>query len=125
VYLYTLGGGFPTNSSISTNCWVDVLFTTAQTFNISGAIAGAAGAGATVTLGGTIGAATTADGTGNYIFSGLIAGFYLSLPQRRVLSSFLETKNVSVAGANVTGVNFNVPLICPCNTIWTSSTPPH
>jgi hypothetical protein len=124
VYLYTSSGGFPTNSYMSTNYWVDVLFTAAQTFNISGTIAGAAGAGATVKLGGTSGATTTADGTGNYAFSGVLAGSYSVTPTKAGVVFIPGNQNVSVAGANVTGVNFSVPLICPCNTIWTSSTLP-
>jgi hypothetical protein len=124
VYLYTSSGGFPTNSYMSTNYWVDVLFTAAQTFNISGTIAGAAGAGATVKLGGASGATTTADGSGNYTFSGVIAGSYSVTPTRAGVVFIPGNQNVSVAGANVTGVNFSVPALCPCNTIWTSSTLP-
>ena len=81
LYIYTSSSGFPTNSYLSSNYWVDVLYTAAQTASISGTITGAAGAGATVTLSGASGATTIADGSGNYTFSGVLGGSYSITPE--------------------------------------------
>ena len=124
LYIYTTGSGFPTNSYLSTNYWVDVLYTAAQTGSISGTITGASGAGALVTLSGTGNATTTADSSGNYAFNGVLGGSYSVTPTKSGVIFVPSNQNVSVAGANVTGVNFSVPQICPCNTIWTSTALP-
>jgi Domain of unknown function (DUF4082)/Bacterial Ig domain len=124
LYIYTSSGGFPANSYMSTNYWVDVLYTTAQTSSISGTITGAAGAGATVTLSGASSATTTADGLGNYTFNGAITGSYSVTPTKVGVVFVPGNQNISVAGANISGVNFTVPQICPCNTIWTPSSQP-
>jgi hypothetical protein len=124
VYLYTSSqnGGFPNNTYSSTNYWVDVLYTGAKAYTISGTIAG--GAGATVTLSGTSSATTTADASGNYIFNIVYAGTYSITPSLSGVAFAPGSQNVAIAGANVTGVNFAVPQICPCDTIWTPSTQP-
>ena len=125
LYLYTSSSGFPTNSYLSSNYWVDVLYTAAQTASISGTITGAAGAGATVTLSGTERCTTTtADSSGNYTFSSVLGGSYSVTPSKAGVIFVPGNQNVSVAGANVTGVNFNVPPICPCNTVWSATALP-
>ena len=124
LYIYTSSSGFPTNSYLSSNYWVDVLYTAAQTASISGTITGAAGAGATVTLGGMSGATTVADGSGNYTFSSVLGGSYSVTPSKAGVIFVPGNQNVSVAGTNVTGVNFNVPPICPCNTVWSATALP-
>jgi hypothetical protein len=124
LYLYTTSqsGAFPTNTYSSTNYWVDILYTGAQAYSISGTITG--GAGATVTLSGTSSATTTADDSGNYIFNGIYTGSYSITPNLAGAAFVPGNQVVSIAAANVTGVNFVVPQICPCNTIWQPSTQP-
>jgi hypothetical protein len=124
VYLYTSsqGGAFPTNTYSATNYWVDVLYTGAQASSISGIITG--GAGATVTLSGSNSITTIADGSGNYTFNGVYAGTYSITPSLAGLAFIPGNQNVTVTTASVTGVNFNVPQTCPCNTIWAPSTLP-
>ena len=124
VYLYTSSqnGGFPSSTYSSTNYWVDVLYTGAKAYSISGTIAG--GAGATVALSGTSSATTTADASGNYMFNIVYAGTYSITPSLSGVAFAPGSQNVPIAGANVTGVNFAVPQICPCDTIWPPSTQP-
>lgn len=106
VYLYASGGGFPINTFNSSNYWVDVVFTTsaASTYNISGTIAG--GAGATVTLSGAGSGSTTADGSGNYSFSNLANGNYTVTPTKTGFTISPASRAVTVSGANAGGVNF-------------------
>jgi hypothetical protein len=124
VYLYTSSqsGGFPASTYSSTNYWVDVLYVGVQAFSISGTIAG--GAGATVTLGGTSSATTTADASGNYSFNGILAGSYSITPNLAGAVFVPGSQNVTIASADVTGINFTVPQNCPCNTIWQPSALP-
>ena len=77
-----------------------------------------------MTLSGSSGATTTADSSGNYTFNSVLAGTYSVTPTKPGVIFVPGTQNVSVSGSNVTGVNFVVPQICPCNTIWTSSALP-
>jgi hypothetical protein len=124
LYIYTTGSSFPTNSYMSSNYWVDVTFAASQTTKISGTITGATGAGATVTLSGTSSATAVSDANGNYSFNGLLAGSYSVTPTKPGVVFVPGNQNVSATGTNVTGVNFSVPGICPCNTIWTPSALP-
>jgi uncharacterized protein DUF4082/Big-like domain-containing protein len=80
---------------------------TAQTFSIAGTISGSGGNAATVTLGGTAGATTTASATGAYTFTGLANGSYTVTPSKSGFSFTPASQNVTVSGANVTGVNFS------------------
>ena len=116
VYLYTSSqsGGFPTNTYSSTNYWVDVLFAGSQGYSISGNTTGAPGA--TVALSGT--GTTTADSSGNYSFNGIFPGAYSVTPSLAHFTFIPGSQNVSISSANVTGINFTVPAICPCDTIW-------
>jgi hypothetical protein len=77
------------------------------TFTISGTISPAsAGAGSTVTLGGGASATATADAAGNYQFAGLLDGSYTVTPSGPSASFSPASQQVSVAGANVSSVNF-------------------
>jgi hypothetical protein len=77
------------------------------TYAISGTLSPAVGgAGAAVTLGGAATGAVTADGSGNYIFSGLANGVYVVAPSHAGYSFSPGTQSVTVNGASVTGVNF-------------------
>jgi Domain of unknown function (DUF4082)/Bacterial Ig domain len=124
VYFYTTNqsGDFPSNSYSSTNYWVDVLFSGAQSYSISGTITG--GAGSTVTLSGTSSATTTANTSGSYTFNGVIAGTYTVTPSLVGAVFVPVSQSVTIGTASVTGVNFTVPQNCPCNTIWQPSAVP-
>ncbi len=122
VYLYASSpGGFPSNTYSSTNYWVDVLFTSSQSYTISGKISGASGPGASLTLSGAATATTSADASGNYAFTGVYGGAYTVSPNTIGVSP--AAQSVSVAG-NVSGVNFSTPALCPCNTVWAPSVKP-
>jgi hypothetical protein len=123
VYLYTSTGGYPTSTYASTNYWVDVLFTPAQSYTISGKLSGTGAAGATVLLSGTGSASTTADSAGGYTFANVYAGTYSVTPASPV--GFVPgTQNVTVSQSNITGVNFTMSPLCPCNSIWAPSVSP-
>ena len=78
-----------------------------QTFSISGAISPTAGgSGATVSLSGVSSASTTADGSGNYTFTGLSDGAYAVTPSKSGFGFNPTSQSATVNGANVTGVNF-------------------
>jgi hypothetical protein len=123
IYIYSATGGFPTSTFDSTNYWVDVLYD-AVPHQISGTISGPGGAGATVTLSGTSQASTTADGSGNFTFSGIYSGSYSITPSDPGSVFVPGNQNVTVSQTDLTGVNFTVPSICPCNTVWQPSTVP-
>jgi len=78
-----------------------------QAYNISGTIGPAAGgSGATVALSGAAAASTTADGTGNYSFTGLANGTYAVSPSRTGYTFNPSAQAATVNGASVTGINF-------------------
>jgi len=124
IYLYSSSGGFPNNTYNSTNYWVDVLYA-AEPYSISGTILGPGGAGATVSLSGGSGqVTTTADSFGNYTFSPVYTGSYSITPS---LSGYVFSpgiQSVIVSQANVTNVDFTVPQLCPCETVWSTSAAP-
>jgi hypothetical protein len=79
------------------------------TYNLSGTISPAAsGNGSTVTLtGASTGTLTaTADSNGNFMFTGLANGTYTVTPTKSNFSFVPASQNVSVSGANVTGILF-------------------
>jgi hypothetical protein len=77
------------------------------TYSVSGSIAPVAnGSGATVSLAGASSASTTADSSGNYIFSGLANGTYTVTPNKSGFSFTPRNQTVPVNGANVPGINF-------------------
>lgn len=83
------------------------LSATAATYSISGAISGAGGPGATVGLSGAATASTTADGSGNYSFSGLSNGSYTVTPSKTGYTFSPSSQGATVSGANVGSVNFS------------------
>jgi hypothetical protein len=96
-----------------------------QTHNISGTISPVAGgSGATVALSGAAAASTTADGTGNYSFTGLANGTYAVAPSRTGYTFNPSTQAATVSGANVTGVNFTATAQTPHSVAltWSGST---
>ena len=116
VFLYPAKGvlgGFPNSSNLSANYWVDVVYTSSSTFNISGNISGPGGAGATVTLSGTEGATTTADSSGNYSFNGVVNGTYTVTPANQGVTFTPPSRQVTVNGGVVTGVNFTAVVANP------------
>lgn len=79
----------------------------ALTWTISGTISPAAGGnGATVSLSGTSTATTTADSSGNYSFGNLVNGPYTVTPSNTGYTFNPASKQVTVANANVAGINF-------------------
>ena len=86
-------------------------------WNISGTITN--GAGATVTLAGGTNPSTAADSSGNYSFTGLSNGTYTVTPSETGLAFTPASQQVTVNGADVTGVNFTaqVPASIP-HDLW-------
>ncbi len=110
LYLYG-ASGFPANTYLSTNYYVDVVFATGQTYTISGTISGAGGSGATVSMTGTSTATITTDASGNYSFSGLGNGSYTVTPSTAGFTFTPASQNVTVNNASVTGVNFSTAAV--------------
>jgi beta-glucanase (GH16 family) len=77
---------------------------TAQTFSVSGTVSG--GPGASVALSGAASASTTANGSGIYTFAGLANGNYTVTASKTGFTISPSSQSASIAGANVTGVNF-------------------
>ena len=94
---------------------------TALTYSISGTISGIGGAA--VTLSGQSSAATTADGSGNFSFRGLINGSYAITATLTGYSFTPAIQAVTINGANVTGVSFTAAVAAPSYTISGSITP--
>src|SRR5262249_54752901 len=81
----------------------------AVTFSISGNISPAAsGSGATVSLSGTASAKVAADSSGNYTFTGLVAGWYTVTPSRAGFTFTPANQPVTISSSNVTGINFTI-----------------
>lgn len=78
------------------------------TWSISGTIspASAGGSGSSVTLSGAATASTTANASGNYVFSGLSSGSYTVTPTNTGYTFTPASQSVTVKSANVSGVNF-------------------
>ena len=99
----------PTSQPVTINNThaMNINFTsTLQTYSISGTISGTGGAGATVNLTGTSTAATMADGSGNYSFSGLANGSYTVTPSNGGYVFSPASQNTTISGANLSGLNF-------------------
>src|SRR5260370_21139034 len=85
-------------------------------WSISGTISPAAGGnGATVTLSGPANAATTADASGNYVFSGLTNGTYTVTPSRNGYTFAPVNQSVTLNGASASGVNFTAQSGSTCS----------
>ena len=79
----------------------------ANPLSISGSITPAAnGSGAVVTLSGALQATTTADSSGNYSFGSLAGGSYTITASKSGVSFSPPSQQVTVNGAQVTGVDF-------------------
>jgi hypothetical protein len=79
----------------------------AARWTISGTVSPAAlGAGTTLTLSGAGSATAVADSAGKYTFRGLTDGTYTITPSKTGVTFSPSTQKVTVAGANVTAVNF-------------------
>jgi hypothetical protein len=95
----------PANQTVTVNgADVTANFTANPLPKITGTIT--TGAGSTVTLSGMASATTTADGSGNYSFTGLANGSYTVTPSKTGLVFTPANQTVTVSGADVTGVNF-------------------
>ena len=81
--------------------------TSPSIYTISGSIApGSTAAGAAVVLSGQSSATTTADGSGNYSFTGLSNGSYAITPSKSGYTFSPASLTATVNGANVSGENF-------------------
>jgi hypothetical protein len=89
---------------------VNFTISAALIYGISGSITPAAsGSGAIVALtqGTTTIATVTADGSGNYSFTSLAIGSYTVTPSKSGFAISPASQTVTIAGANVAGVNFS------------------
>jgi hypothetical protein len=78
---------------------------TASTWSISGTVSPAL-AGVTITLSGTSNGSATTDTSGSYSFTGLANGPYTLTPALNGYTFVPPSQDVTVNGANLTGVNF-------------------
>ena len=78
-------------------------------YGISGSLS-ALGSAATVALSGAASLVTTADGSGNYSFSGLNSGSYTVTPGKGGVSFTPPSQNVVLNGNSATAVNFTASL---------------
>jgi hypothetical protein len=89
-------------------------------FSLSGSISPkAGGSGATLTLGGTSRASTTADSSGAFSFPGLPAGSYTLTPSNTGYAFTPPSQNVTISTSNVTGVDFTATASTVAPTITT------
>jgi len=97
-----------------------------QTFSISGTISPTAGgSGAAVALSGAANATTTANTSGAYTFTSLANGAYTVTPSNTGYTFTPATRNVTVNGANFSGVNFTAASSTQAHSVtlsWTGST---
>ncbi|PYR93364.1 MAG: hypothetical protein DMF84_10265 [Acidobacteria bacterium] len=89
------------------------------TFSVSGTIAG--GGGTTINLTGAAAASTTADAAGNYTISGLANGSYTLTPVKSGFTFSPANQAVTIASANVSGVNFTAQAVVITGTITPAS----
>jgi Carboxypeptidase regulatory-like domain len=77
-------------------------------------ISGNAGiAGALVSYSGTSSGSVTADGSGNYSIGGLANGSYTITPSLGGYTFAPTSRNVTLSGSNITGVNFVATFVPP------------
>ena len=88
------------------NASVTALNFATVTYTISGVISGTGGPGATVSLAGAATSSVTADGSGNYSFSGLTNGAYTVTAGKSGYTFSPASQPVTLSGASVSGVNF-------------------
>ncbi|MGO9211040.1 MAG: N,N-dimethylformamidase beta subunit family domain-containing protein [Terriglobales bacterium] len=77
------------------------------TYSVAGTISGPGGSGAIVTATGAVSASATADTSGNYTLTGLANGAYTVTPSNPTFAFTPAGLSVTVASANVTGMNFS------------------
>lgn len=82
----------------------------APTFTISGKITGGVQGGVVVVLSPSDGTAATTLADGTYSLSGVMSGVYTATPTLAGTTFTPASRQVTVNGANVTGVNFTTPL---------------
>ena len=78
-------------------------------FGISGSVS-TLGSGAAIALSGAANAATIADGSGNYSFTGLNNGSYIVTPSKASVSFSPPSQTAAINGASVSGLNFMASL---------------
>jgi hypothetical protein len=111
----TLTGNFIQSVTLTKSAVVMVaLKVAAATFSISG---NAGVAGASVALTGTSSGSTTADGSGNYSFTGLANGSYTVTPTLSGYTFSPTNQGETVSGSNITGVNFTATSTSPPNRV--------
>ena len=76
------------------------------TYSISGTITGDIQAGVTIAISGPVSKTTATNSSGNYSFTGLSNGTYTVTPSLSGYSFSPSSKQVTIAGANVTGIDF-------------------
>jgi hypothetical protein len=76
------------------------------TYNISGTVTGAVLSGVTITLSGAATGTTTTDASGNYSFTGLVAGDYTLTPSLTVYTFTPSSLTPTVVDENIIGQNF-------------------
>ena len=93
-------------------------------YSISGAILPADDAsGTTITATGPVTVSTSADIYGNYFLGGLPSGTYIVTPVQGSTAFSPANQSVTISGANVAGINFNLLQSCPCS-LWSNSVVP-
>src|SRR5271155_909245 len=86
---------------------------------MSNSISGNCGlANATVYLTGISAATATADGSGNYTFTGLAAGFYAVTPQVKGNTFTPWSSAQTIASSNISGVNFTAAATPATANVW-------
>jgi hypothetical protein len=106
-YYYTIQAVGSTTSCFSALAAVKSATPSAgTTYSISGTVSGATASGVTMTLSGASGGTATTDTSGNYTFSGLLAGSYTVTPSKSGYTFSPVSTNVTVSSSNVTGINF-------------------
>jgi hypothetical protein len=102
---------FPQSPSLSAAQISNFACGTASTTPPTHSISGNAGvAGATVSWSGTASGSTVADGSGNYSIPNLADGPYTITPSLAGYTFSPTSSNQTLAGANITGVNFTAGL---------------
>ena len=95
------------------------------TYSITGSIAGAGGAGATLSLTGASTATIIADGSGSFNFSGLLNGSYIITATNPGFVFTPISQVVVVNGSDFSGLSFSTVSGCPtCSTIWPATSIP-
>ena len=101
---------------------VNFTATPLPTYSISGTVS-PAGNAATLILSGAASGMTTPDASGNYTFTGLLAGSYTVTPSNFGYSFIPSSLPVTLSTSNVTAVNFSAVANPAAETIFTTQTP--